>query len=343
MSDKPNILYKYRRFDTDVLNMLVVDQMYFADPCSFNDPLDTKLTLNADVNIEDLRRILAKLCKQRIKAEMLAAAQIFKSGGRKVEDHTIDRLTHNRINSLMNEIFFESNNPAYDDDYIENTLHNTLSHAVEEELLRRSARGIFCLAESSVCPLMWSHYGDQHRGLCLGYSIPRNTDTKLHIVNYGNNREVKASDIAAMLENDIDACQRVDDVFLRKAEEWSYEKEWRIFGSRGIQNSVLELEEIVFGFKCPQAVKHTIIKALENRERQIQYYEICPQPQSYKLDLAYKTFLPTDMVGLIRQTLALNKTYFRSGTTNPQAAQAPNWLLERHPASSELSQANHAR
>ena len=60
-------------------------------------------------------------------------------------------------------------------------------------------------------------------------------------------------------------------------------------------------------------------------------------------DLAYKTLLPIDMMGLIRQTLALNKTLNRSKTTNPQAAQAPNWLLERHPVSSELSQANHAR
>jgi uncharacterized protein len=45
-------------------------------------------------------------------------------------------------------------------------------------------------------------------------------------------------------------------------------------------------------------------------------------------DLAYKTFIPANMMGLVKETLALSKTHMRSGTTYPQAAQAPSWLLE---------------
>jgi hypothetical protein len=32
------------------------------------------------------------------------------------------------------------------------------------------------------CPLMWSHYGDQHNGICIGYSIP--DDATVHRVRY---------------------------------------------------------------------------------------------------------------------------------------------------------------
>ena len=34
----PSRLYKYREFDTRTLEMLVSDQIYFANPSMFNDP-----------------------------------------------------------------------------------------------------------------------------------------------------------------------------------------------------------------------------------------------------------------------------------------------------------------
>jgi hypothetical protein len=36
----PNRLYKYRTFNDKTVDMLVMDELYFADPSTFNDPLD---------------------------------------------------------------------------------------------------------------------------------------------------------------------------------------------------------------------------------------------------------------------------------------------------------------
>lgn len=43
----PNRLYKYRSFSNLTLEMLFADTLYFADPSSFNDPLDTQPALEA--------------------------------------------------------------------------------------------------------------------------------------------------------------------------------------------------------------------------------------------------------------------------------------------------------
>lgn len=37
----PDRIYKYRSFSNRTIEMLVEDQLFYADPSTFNDPLDT--------------------------------------------------------------------------------------------------------------------------------------------------------------------------------------------------------------------------------------------------------------------------------------------------------------
>ncbi len=106
----------------------------------------------------------------------------------------------------------------------------------EEELLRRYGKGIVSLAERANCPLMWSHYGDQHKGVCLGYSIRVRAAGDLHKISYGGSRLIAASAVAAMLDGDEEARHKVDEAVLtKKAVDWRYEREWRLIGPRGPQ------------------------------------------------------------------------------------------------------------
>ena len=131
---------------------------------------------------------------------------------------------------------------------------------------------------------MWSHYGDQHRGLCLGHSVPDDNAHDVHEIEYGGSRFVQAKDVDLMLSGDQEARQRVDEaVLLRKARPWAYEREWRLLGPRGEQNSPLELEEVVFGLRCSSAVRFTIIQALARRERPVRFYEIREQHGRFPL------------------------------------------------------------
>lgn len=267
----PDRLYKYRGFSNRTLDALIADQIFFADPSTFNDPLDTRPSLATDLDVDALEDIFGRLVEQRIRAEMSAAARTIKYRGPKTLNH-IAVHSRRRAEQMIAEIRYNATNPEYD---IEDPARFLFGQYVEDELLRRYDKGIVSLAERSDCPLMWSHYGDQHRGVCIGYSVPNGAADNLHKISYGGSRLIEASTVAAMLSGNEAARRKVDDAVLtRKAVDWRYEREWRLIGPRGTQLSPLELEEVVFGMRCSHAVKYAIVKALAGRRRSVRFYEI---------------------------------------------------------------------
>ena len=278
---KPKRLYKYRRFSDLTLGMLVEDTVFFADPTTFNDPLDTRPTLDTDIANAALEEILMRLIEDRTSAEMSAAAKTIRYNGPKTLDH-IARQSRKAAENRLADIRYHANNPDYEAEDPERML---LGAYVEEELLRRYDKGVFSLAERANCPLMWSHYGDQHHGICLGYSVPEETAGALHKMKYGGSRLVQASDVSAMLNGDETTRHRVDEaVLLKKARPWAYEREWRLLGERGAQHSPLELEEVVFGMRCPSAVMFGVIQTLAGRDRPVRFFEIRGQHGRFLLD-----------------------------------------------------------
>lgn len=274
MSNKreiPGRLYKYRSFSNLTLEALIGDKHFFADPSCFNDPLDTKPVLATDLDAMALAEILRRLVEERVHAEMTAAAEMIKSRGPKTINH-IEDLSRRRAEQMIAEVRYNATNPDYE---IEDPEQLLLRQYIENELLRRYDKGIVCLAERSDCPLMWSHYGDQHKGVCIGYSVPERATENLYKVSYGGSRLIEARTVAAMVRGDETARRKVDEaVFTRKAEAWGYECEWRLIGPQGAQHSPLELEEVVFGMRCSDAIKYAVVKALEDRRRGIEFYEM---------------------------------------------------------------------
>ena len=267
----PRRLFKYRAFNNLTLDMIIADNLYYADPSTFNDPLDTRPSLNNDLPVPDLERAIRQLVEQRINAEMKAAARTIRYKGPKTRDH-IDRLSRLQADQVISEISYNADDPSYEMDDPHQFL---LGRCLEKELLLQYEKGIVSLAERANCPLMWSHYGDQHHGVCIGYSVPSDVYDNLHRVKYGGKRLVDASKVLAMLDGDKEARRQVDEaVLLRKAASWRYEQEWRLIGQRGVQHSPLELEEVIFGMRCKEAVKYAIITAMDDRRRPVRFYEM---------------------------------------------------------------------
>lgn len=77
------------------------------------------------------------------------------------------------------------------------------------------------------------------------------------------------------MHEDSNARRRLDrDVLLRKARGWNYEKEYRLLGLQGDQESPLRLKEITFGLRCPMSVVHTVTKALAGRAGEMRYFQM---------------------------------------------------------------------
>ena len=81
------------------------------------------------------------------------------------------------------------------------------------------SNGILCFSRTKREPLLWSHYADKHRGMCLGFDV---RDDTLKEVKYVSRRLVLKS-----LRN---LTKGTAIKFLStKYQGWSYEKEVRVF------------------------------------------------------------------------------------------------------------------
>ena len=96
----PNRLFKYRALTNQTLDMIVSDEVYFADPSTFNDPLDTSPSLKADVDSNELEVVWRRLVEQRINAEKTAAAKSIRYRGPRTADR-IERLSRGQADRLL--------------------------------------------------------------------------------------------------------------------------------------------------------------------------------------------------------------------------------------------------
>lgn len=268
----PKNVYKYRAFNAVTMQSLVADEVYFADPTTFNDPLDTKPTVKADLEVGELEQVLRTLIEWREEAELGATAWSISYRGPKTVAH-VQRMARNRASEELKRLEYLSQAPDATSPF--NAHRWLLAEGIEDELLKRYGKGILSLGTNFANPLLWSHYGDQHKGLCIGYSVPEGAKHSIFEVKYGGSRIVKTSSIAAMLTGDEVAQRAVDaSVLLQKASDWAYEEEWRLLGQRGIQRSPLELTDVTFGMRCAEPVKHAVVRALADRDSPVEFYEV---------------------------------------------------------------------
>jgi hypothetical protein len=85
----------------------------------------------------------------------------------------------------------------------------------KEELAK--TKGLLCFNKKWNDPLHWAHYADSHKGICMGFEIPRD---KLAKVNYVKNR--------IRCGNSIDV-NLMEKCLFTKFKQWEYEQEYRFY------------------------------------------------------------------------------------------------------------------
>lgn len=74
-------------------------------------------------------------------------------------------------------------------------------------------------------PLLWGHYGEKHKGICLGFDVPENEHFEK--VEYHKNRLILPEiGIASLNLMGEDAMQHL---LYKKFDAWAYESEYRAF------------------------------------------------------------------------------------------------------------------
>src|SRR3954471_5525958 len=77
------------------------------------------------------------------------------------------------------------------EDYLKRMLAREVKVRLDQEL---GTRGVLSLSERWNSVLMWSHYADNHRGVCIEFDLAEGSYPSLQPVNYRAPRRIKASD-----------------------------------------------------------------------------------------------------------------------------------------------------
>lgn len=147
--------------------------------------------------------------------------------------------------------------------------------------------GIFSMSSSPYELLMWSHYADQHKGICVQYARTKNNDL-------GEALRVDYSDEVApflkLVQDGGSIGHAGAEILKRKSRCWQYEREWRYAmfprpGSEMNRSHQLnaDIECVIFGWKTDHEDMLTIRSALMGQGR-IRYFQMKPQPLSFALE-----------------------------------------------------------
>ena len=284
------------------ISSLKDDFVKVSDPFHVNDPFEGEMLFDYD------------MVSQQYKDDLLIRQLNVPDFNLSDEDKNKIVNSENPLDSLMDIVYhndsylgegltidkFKLKFVEVFDEFAQYSVKN-YNHELKKQML------FVCLSESNNIIPMWAHYADNHAGVCIGYDI---TDFELgceetcHPILYVHN-----SDFTEEINN-IDNDERnklkvLEEPFLKKSYDWSYEKEWRILINKiqlrqtlksGFLVDFIEKRENLCFIKFPKPIciflglnisdedEQEIIKICKNRE--IPVYKMIKDSSKY--NLSYK-------------------------------------------------------
>jgi len=166
--------------------------------------------------------------------------------------------------------------------------------------------GIACFSEVNDGILLWAHYGDSHRGICLEYSFPEDTEGLFSLarpVNYCDDYpDMHFSDY---LDQGIERTMAyLRKISLTKNSIWAYEKEWRIIipGQTGKANfHEGYLSSVYVGCNADREQIEKLLNVVHSKHTPPRVYKCRTSIQSYTLE--FTQLLEEDMSSLQKPSL----------------------------------------
>ena len=215
----PRHLYKYLQFDhkdnfslLKLRTILVDSNLFLTDPAEFNDPFEFKYRIGFG-NLEQLRKDLA------IAFDKLHGKGTFR--------------------------------PDFKAKQIEALVRRMLENPEEEfkAMFDTSHHGVHCFTPDARAPLMWAHYANSYKGLCLQFKPSNDVSTFIASQPVIYTDKIPTLDLPIGDDADIDA------VIRHKGRAWKDERECRIV-MLGIKNRLLAfspeaLTGVILGSRFP--------------------------------------------------------------------------------------------
>lgn len=199
----PTLLFRFRSLSGPskeyTKHSVTRSEIYFSNPASLNDPYDCQISLDTQGTEKEWRKHVFRAVKH--------------GSSRKLGIHDRIQLTQR---------------------WMKEGKHKALDG---ESFGRITSRfGVACFSGIMSETLMWSHYADNHRGICLMYEPDKDRTQLLKTiaeVNYQRTYpRVRVVDLAKADE------KTAISLLLTKSSEWRYENEYRILLPRGAKRTL---------------------------------------------------------------------------------------------------------
>jgi len=246
----PPRLYKYRSLRTNkdrnhTLRILTHNEIYFAKCKEFNDPFDCNLHISVDGD--------------------------FNTHKARLRQHNADFSEEKLILQTRKDLQPENIRKR------ELKVNNDIRRINENV-------GIFSMSAKRHNLLMWSHYADYHRGICVEF---KTTGGKLFGCDLQHiDYDVNYPKLSVYDEPDfefVEKCVRT------KSADWEYEEEWRILYKRtGCQFFLSEDEElsgVILGARISRKNKELVLKCLSENNCKAKLYQARECKDKFGLDI----------------------------------------------------------
>lgn len=235
---------RYKFISSQYLASLSNEKLWISDPKNFNDPFDLKII---------------------------------------IENRTLASPFGNeeRLRKAFSEVFLNNdsikNHWFYDDELIE-SLTNWIkgpehySWVIDQFKRRVSLFGVSCFAQDWNVPLMWSHYGESHRGICIEYAVhPMKIAFDFANQNLDQYHVRYATELPMLCLSELlfSPHQVLPNFLATKHADWAYEKEWRLVNYTTKNSfmpmpSAIQISAIIIGLHFDMSrIKEITTKAAE--------------------------------------------------------------------------------
>jgi len=193
------LLFKYMPLNLFSLQTIVNNTLYFNSPNLLNDPLDCQFEIQI-TNLEFFSKKIVDFIKSK----------------RPLLNQKLNYLSRNVLLSHNQELQKEFLNEFFKFDFIEN-------------------HGICSFSQTVYDNLLWSHYGDKAKGICIVFkkdelikSIDESLKDSYYTFNHDFVRYKGVKKLTFKLKNNNNGFSYTNKHFYSKTKHWSYEKEYRI-------------------------------------------------------------------------------------------------------------------
>lgn len=243
-------LYKYLSCPCDdhekmewLRQILVQHQLFFASRKSFNDPFDCVIPSLSQIPGTFLKRFVEEF----VDSKFPKASEVEKL---------------KMMSKLMSVNALEE-----------------ISQRLQDEV---DKAGIVCFSKVRDDILMWAHYAEKHKGLCLEF------DGSSNCMFFGEAQPVEYEDYTPIPLHE-DKTRQMTRVILTKSKHWIYEKEYRIFrpemAGRKLDYPIELLTGIIFGCMMPDKVRESVKQWVEAGNCRVAFFEARPKTAEFGLDI----------------------------------------------------------